>query len=97
MNALVYGRSLAAAFLGGILALFAPCCVVSLLSTFVAASLQQKRLRLIVSAVVHAAGVAVVLLPLVLGIGALGQLLGRFHREVSWSSASSWPASDSTR
>jgi cytochrome c biogenesis protein CcdA len=82
MNALVYGSSLAAAFLGGILALFAPCCVVSLLPTFVAASLRQKRLRLIASTVVYAAGVAVVLLPLVLGIGALGQLLGRFHREV---------------
>ncbi len=82
MNALVYGSSLAAAFLGGILALFAPCCVVSLLPTFVAASLQQKRLRLIVSSVVYAAGVAVVLLPIVLGIGALGQLLGSFHREV---------------
>ncbi len=82
MNALVYSSSLAAAFLGGILALFAPCCVVSLLPTFVAASLQQKRLRLIVSTVVYAAGVAVVLLPIVLGIGALGQLLGRFHREV---------------
>lgn len=82
MNALVYGSSLTAAFLGGILALFAPCCVVSLLPTFVAASLQQKRRRLIVSTVVYAAGVAVVLLPIVLGIGALGQLLGRFHREV---------------
>ncbi len=82
MNALVYGSSLVAAFLGGSLALFAPCCVVSLLPMFVAASLHQKRLRLIVSSVVYAAGVAVVMLPLVLGIGALGELLSRFHREV---------------
>lgn len=82
MNALVYSSSLTAAFLGGIVALFAPCCVVSLLPTFVAASLQRKRLGLVVSTVVYAAGVAVVLLPIVLGIGALGQLLGRFHREV---------------
>ena len=82
MTALVYSSSLAAAFLGGVLALFAPCCVVSLLPTFVAASLQQKRVPLIVSTVVYAAGVAVVLLPLVLGIGALSALLGRFHAEV---------------
>ncbi len=82
MNALVYSSSLVAAFLGGIVALFAPCCVISLLPTFIAASLQQKRLRLAVNTVVYAAGVAAVLMPVLLGVGALGQLLGRFHREV---------------
>ena len=82
MNALVYSSSLVAAFFGGILALFAPCCVVSLLPTFAAAALQQRGLRLVASTVVFAAGVATVLLPIVLGIGALGQVLGRFHSEV---------------
>ena len=82
MNALVYSSSLVAAFLGGILALFAPCCVVSLLPTFTAAALQQRGLRLVASTAVFAAGVATVLLPIVLGIGALGQVLGRFHSQV---------------
>src|SRR6266540_1934281 len=76
MNALVYSSSLAAAFLGGVLALFAPCCVVSLLPTFVGAALERGRLRLPAMAAIFAAGIATVMLPIVLGVGLLGQLLG---------------------
>lgn len=82
MNALVYSSSLAAAFLGGMLALFAPCCVVSLLPNFVAISIRRGLRRLPFTTVVFAAGVATVLLPIVLGIGALGQLLGSFHSAI---------------
>lgn len=82
MNALVYSSSLAAAFLGGVLALFAPCCVVSLLPTFVGAGLERGRVRLPVTAALFAAGVAAVLLPIVLGVGALGQVLLGHHRAV---------------
>jgi cytochrome c-type biogenesis protein len=82
MNALVYSSSLAAAFLGGILALFAPCCIVSVLPTFVGAALERGRLHLPLSAGIFAAGIATVMLPIVLGIGLLGQLLAAHHREV---------------
>jgi len=82
MSALVYSSSLAAAFLGGILALFAPCCVVSLLPTFVGAALERGRMRLPVTAAIFAAGIATVMLPIVLGIGLLGELLAAHHREV---------------
>lgn len=82
MNALVYSSSLAAAFLGGILALFAPCCVVSVLPTFVGAALERGRMRLPVTAAIFAAGIATVMLPIVLGIGLLGELLAAHHREV---------------
>lgn len=82
MNALVYSSSLAAAFLGGILALFAPCCVVSLLPTFVGAALERGRTRLPITAAIFAAGIASVMLPIVLGIGLLGALLAAHHREV---------------
>lgn len=81
-NALVYSSSLIAAFLGGVLALFAPCCVVSLMPTFVGTALRQGRLRLPLTTLLFAAGVACVLLPVVWGIGALGQLLAAFHRIV---------------
>ena len=80
--ALVYSSSLIAAFLGGILALFAPCCVVSLMPTFIGTALRQGRLRLPITTTVFAAGVAAVLLPVVLGIGALGSLLNAYHRAV---------------
>lgn len=82
MNTLVYSSSLAAAFLGGILALFAPCCIVSLLPAYLAAALRRGAWRLIGMTALFAAGVALVLLPVVLGIGALSQLLGTYHREV---------------
>jgi len=82
LNAIVYSSSLAAAFLGGVLALFAPCCVVSLLPTFVGAALERGRIRLPLTAAIFAAGIATVMLPIVLGIGLLGQLLAAHHREV---------------
>lgn len=82
MNALVYGSSLTAAFLGGILALLAPCCVVSVLPNFVAAALPQRGLRLAAVAGMFALGVATVLLPIVLGVGALSTFLSTYHREV---------------
>ncbi|TAM56403.1 cytochrome c biogenesis protein CcdA [bacterium] len=80
--ALVYSSSLIAAFLGGVLALFAPCCVVSLMPTFVGAALRSGRLRLPITTTIFAAGVAVVLLPIILGVGALGHVLGIYHRTV---------------
>jgi Cytochrome c biogenesis protein len=64
------------------LALFAPCCVVSLLPNFVAISIKRGLRRLPFTTVVFAAGVATVLLPIVLGIGALGQLLASFHTAI---------------
>jgi cytochrome c-type biogenesis protein len=79
VNGLVYSASLMAAFLGGMLALFAPCCVVTLLPSFVAASLQRGLLSLPSTALLFSAGLAVILLPILLGIGALGQLIGRYH------------------
>ena len=82
MNALVYSSSLIAAFLGGVLALFAPCCVVSLLPTFVGAALERGRLRLPAMAAIFAAGIASVMLPIVLGVGLLGQLLAAQHRVI---------------
>src|SRR5438128_11507474 len=81
MSALVYSSSLIA-FLGGVLALFAPCCVVSLLPTFVGAALERGRLRLPAMAAIFAAGIASVMLPIVLGVGLLVQLLAAQHRVI---------------
>ncbi len=82
MNTLVYSSSIVAAFFGGALALFAPCCIVSLLPAYLAAALRRGPWRLAGMTLLFAAGVAVVLLPVVLGIGALSQLLGQYHREL---------------
>ena len=79
MNGLVYSASLVAAFLGGILALFAPCCIVTLLPNFVGASLRRGLIALPMTALLFASGLALVLLPIVLGVGQLGHLVGRYH------------------
>ena len=79
MNGLVYSASLVAAFLGGILALFAPCCIVTLLPNFVGASLRRGLGALPMTAMLFASGLAIVLLPIVLGVGQLGRLVGLYH------------------
>jgi len=82
VQTLIYGSSLLTAFLGGVLALFAPCCIVSLLPTYIAATLRAPRWRLVELTGFFALGVAIILLPIVVGIGALGQVLNGAHREV---------------
>ncbi len=82
MTALIYSSSLAAAFIGGILALFAPCCIVALLPTFVAATLPHRGVRLLQNSLLFAAGVALILLPITVGVGALAQWVSQFHTEV---------------
>ena len=56
--------------------------MVSVLPTFVGAALERGRIRLPVTAAIFAAGIATVMLPIVLGIGLLGQLLASHHRDV---------------
>ncbi|HZD80038.1 MAG TPA: cytochrome c biogenesis protein CcdA [Actinomycetota bacterium] len=79
MNGLVYSASLVAAFLGGVLALFAPCCIVTLLPNFVGASLRRGLVALPMTALLFSAGLSVILLPIVLGVGGLGHLVGGMH------------------
>ncbi len=83
MSALIYSSSLIAAFLGGVLALFAPCCIVSLLPAYVGAAVGRGGLRLPATTGLFALGISVVMLPIVLGVGLLGQALSTYHAQVS--------------
>jgi cytochrome c-type biogenesis protein len=78
-NTLIYSSSIVTAFFGGILALFAPCCIVSLGPTYLAGVVAVPRSRLVDRTGVFALGVAVILLPIVLGIGGIGILFNREH------------------
>ncbi len=82
MNGLVYSASFVAAFLGGVLALFAPCCIVTLLPNFVGASLRRGLRALPMTASLFSAGLSIVLLPIVLGVGTLGHSIRRYHGPV---------------
>ena len=79
MTELVLGGGLAAAFLAGIVALFAPCCITVLFPSYLAAAVRNRRWRLLPLTAVFAAGLAVVLLPVTLGVGMLTEGLLRFH------------------
>lgn len=79
MEGLYLGGSLVAAFLAGSVALFAPCCIVVLFPSYLAAAVRNSRWRLVPLTLIFAAGIAVVLVPVTLGLGILAQGLLRFH------------------
>jgi cytochrome c-type biogenesis protein len=82
MEGIYLGGSLIAAFLAGSVALFAPCCIVVLFPSYLAAAVRSSRWRLVPLTLIFAAGIAVVLVPVTLGLGILAQGLLRFQGAV---------------
>ncbi|HEX8013038.1 MAG TPA: cytochrome c biogenesis protein CcdA, partial [Casimicrobiaceae bacterium] len=80
-SSLFFGGSAIAAFVAGMIALFAPCCISVMLPAYFAASF-RNRAMLTAMTFVYAAGVATVILPLVLGASLLRQLLVSQHGPV---------------
>lgn len=76
---LTTGSVLAAFFAGGV-ALFAPCCIVVLAPSYLAAAAKNRRWRLLPLTFVFAAGLALVMLPLTLGMGLLSGAIAHYHR-----------------
>ncbi|MBI2765919.1 MAG: cytochrome c biogenesis protein CcdA [Chloroflexi bacterium] len=81
MDPTLYEASIVAAFLGGVIALAAPCCVTFLLPAYLASAF-RARYALLAMTLVFAAGVAVVLLPITLGVAAVSRLTAGYHSEV---------------
>ena len=81
MDAALFGTSTVAAFLGGMIALAAPCCITFLLPAYLASAF-RVRYALLAMTLVFALGVAAVLLPITLGVAALSRLLNSYHGEV---------------
>ena len=79
MGELLSGGSILAAFFGGAVALFSPCCIVFLLPSYMAAGVKNRRWRLLPLTLVFAVGLGLVLLPITLGVGLLAQALSDFH------------------
>lgn len=79
MGGLLTTGSVLAAFLAGAVALFSPCCIVFLLPSYLAAAVKNRRWRLLPLTLVFASGLALVLLPVTLGVGILSSALARFH------------------
>ncbi|MFZ5869120.1 MAG: cytochrome c biogenesis CcdA family protein [Actinomycetota bacterium] len=79
MGGLLTTGSLLAAFFAGAVALFAPCCIVFLLPSYLAAAAKNRRWRLLPLTFVFAAGLGLVLLPVTLGVGLVAAAVNRYH------------------
>ena len=72
------GTTLFASFLGGVVALFAPCCISVMLPSYFATTF-GRRLRLVAMTFVFGAGIATVILPIALGAAGIGTLVRAHH------------------
>lgn len=81
MIPLLFSASIVAAFFGGIIAFLAPCCVTVLLPAYFAYTFKRKS-AILKMTLIFMLGIAVVLLPIALGLSALGQIFNQFHREI---------------
>jgi cytochrome c-type biogenesis protein len=78
VNLLASG-SVLAAFLAGGVALFAPCCIVFLAPSYLAAAVKNRRWRLLPLTFVFAAGLALVLVPITLGMSLVSATIAKYH------------------
>lgn len=78
MNDALVASSIVAGFVGGVLALLAPCCITVLLPSYFASTFRNVG-TLLRMTFLFGAGIAVVILPIALGLAALGQLFSRYH------------------
>lgn len=81
MGSTFLGASIVASFIGGMLALFAPCCVSFLLPSYFATAFKQKS-RIFLMTFVFFIGLAIVLVPIGLGVNALSRVFSSYHYEV---------------
>ncbi|WP_226965968.1 hypothetical protein [Tessaracoccus defluvii] len=74
-----------AAFLAGGVALFAPCCIVFLAPSYLAAAAKNRRWRLIPLTFVFAAGLALVLVPITMGVSLIAGAIAKYHVVLYWA------------
>lgn len=81
---LTTGSVLAAFFAGGV-ALFAPCCIVFLAPSYLAGAVKNARWRLLPLTFVFAAGLALVLVPITLGMSLIAGAIAQYHGPLYWA------------
>ena len=78
---ILFSASIIAAFLAGMVALFAPCCITVLLPAYIASAFREKK-NILRMTLVFFAGIAVILVPIGLGAAGLAELFRDFHKEM---------------
>ncbi|WP_341359303.1 cytochrome c biogenesis CcdA family protein [Georgenia sp. M64] len=77
--------SVLAAFLAGGVALFAPCCIVFLAPSYLAGAVRNHRWKLLPLTFVFTAGLALVLVPITLGMSLVAGAIARYHAPLYWA------------
>lgn len=85
MNDLLTTGSVLAAFLAGGVALFAPCCIVFLVPSYLAVAVKNRRWRLLPLTFVFAAGLALVLVPITLGLSLVAATIANYHQALYYA------------
>lgn len=84
-NELLATGSILAAFFAGGVALFAPCCIVFLAPSYLAGAVKNRRWRLLPLTFIFAAGLALVLVPITLGMSLLAGAIAKYHEPLYWA------------
>jgi len=78
---IIFSASILAAFLAGMVALFAPCCITVLLPAYIASAFQEKK-HILRMTLVFFAGIALVLVPIGMGTAFLAEIFSSYHKEM---------------
>lgn len=81
MEGILLQTSLIAAFVGGMVALFAPCCISFLLPAYLGNVFKEKE-KVVLMTLVFGLGIFVVMMPAVLGVAALSKALFIYHDNI---------------
>lgn len=82
----LFGISLTASFLAGVLALFAPCCITFLFPSYLATIFKEQK-RVMYYTFVFALGLAFILVPIALGIRSIIFFLDAYHAPIYYLGA----------
>ncbi len=77
---LLQSISLITAFFGGMVALFAPCCITYLLPSYLA-NIFRSREKVVGMTIIFGLGIATILVPTALGIRAIGAIFQQYHTQ----------------
>lgn len=78
---LLLSASIIAAFIAGVAALFAPCCITVLLPSYFASIFRERR-KVFVMTFIFFLGILTVFLPIGLGVASLGKFFSQYHNVV---------------
>lgn len=81
MNNLFFGVSLTAAFIGGMMALFAPCCITFLFPSYLGTIFKEKK-RVVFLTMIFALGLGTILIPVAVGFRFIVSFFNDFHTSI---------------